>query len=248
LDAVLPWVLASAFVLLTLIVVGAVAWSLAMLRQPRVLVQTGHWREAAIAAERLGASPLRVFASVREEATHARAACLHLEGRLEESLEVIAKARDTPRRGRFADALALLEGAGLVMAGGDADDVRKAVERLEVACASSQSSPEDLLFLALALHAAGDSARAEATFVKAGTSRPSDAPSPKIYEPAFHYLRGLYLVKIGRSDDAAKDLETAAAGKISTIYVERAAALLPPREGARSDDPRSSLAPQVIDE
>ena len=99
------------------------------------------------------------------------------------------------------------------------------------------------------MHATGEPADAEATFVKAGRSRPKDAPSPRIYEPAFHYLRGLYLVKTGRAMEAAADLEVAAAGRMATIYVERARALVPPPGSQAAEvDPRSSLAPQVIDE
>lgn len=227
-------------VLLTLVVM-VVAWSLGLLRQPRSLVERGHWREASIAAERLGRSWLRFFPGVREEATHARAACLHLEGKLDESLAAL---RTLPDGGRLADSLALLEGANLVMGGGDA---RRAVDRLTTAGASPRSSPEDLLFLALAKHAAGDSAGADEIFAKVKPTRPKGAPSPRIYEPAFHYLRGLYLVKTNRAIEAAADLEAAASSPITTIYVERARALIPPPPNAEVD-PRSSLTPLVIDE
>lgn len=220
--------------LLTLGIVALMAWSLGLLRQPRALVQSGQWQAAAVAAQRLGESWLRIFPSVREEAAHARAACLHLEGKLDESLAASRALRDG----------ALLEGANLVMAGGDP---RRAVERLTVACASPRSSPEDLLFLALATHASGDDAAAKVLFERAGTTRPKGAPSPRIYEPAFHYLRGLYLLKTNRPGEAAADLEAAAAGSLSSIYVERARALLP-LQSSDDLDPRSSLTGQVIDE
>lgn len=235
------YLIVGSVVILTLAVVMVVAWSLGLLRQPRALVQSGHWREASIAAERLGQSWLRFFPGVREEATHARAACLHLEGKLDESLAAL---RALPDSGRLGDSLALLEGANLVMAGGDA---RRAVERLTTACASPRSSPEDFLFLALATHAAGDSTAAEAIFAKVEPTRPKGAPSPRIYEPAFHYLRGLYLVKTNRAIEAAADLEAAASSPITTLYVERARALIPPPPNAEAD-PRSSLTPLVIDE
>jgi tetratricopeptide (TPR) repeat protein len=218
----------------TLGIAAFMAWSLGMLRQPRALVQSGEWQAAAIAAQRLGESWMRIFPSVREAAAHARAACLHLEGKLDESLAASRELRDG----------ALLEGANLVMAGGDP---QRAVERLTVACASARSTPEDLLFLALATHSAGAAAAAEKLFEKAGATRPKNAPSPRIYEPAFHYLRGLYLVKTNRPDEAAADLEAAAESPITTIYVERARALLPVNRPADLD-PRSSLTGQVIDE
>jgi hypothetical protein len=240
-DGVVPYVIVGLVVVTTLVVVGFVSWSLGMLRHPRALAQRGHWSEAALAAARLGSSWLRLFPSVREEAGHARAACLHLQGKLAESLAVLAA---LPRAGRLSEAVALLEGANLVMIGGDP---RRAVERLELACASPRSSPEDLLFLALARHAAGDLAGAEITFVSAGRTRPAGAPSPRIYEPAFHYLRGLYLVKTGRAVEAAPELEAAASSPLGSIYVERARALTPPPPNEEGD-PRSSLTPQVIDE
>jgi hypothetical protein len=219
---------------LALGVVALMAWSLGILRQPRALVENGEWQAAAAAAQRLGESWLRIFPSLREEAAHARAACLHLEGKLDESLAASRALRDG----------ALLEGANLVMAGGDP---ARAVERLTVACASPRSSPEDLLFLALATHSAGDAAAAAKLFARAGATRPKGAPSPRIYEPAFHYLRGLYLLKVDRAADASPDLEAAAAGPVTTLYVERARALLPLHSSADLDT-RSSLTGQVIDE
>ncbi len=233
-DRVLLYTSVALLAVATLGVVALMAWSLGMLRQPRALVQSGQWQAAAIAAQRLGDSWLRIFPSVREETAHVRAACLHLEGKLDESLAASRTLRDG----------ALLEGANLVMMGGDA---RRAVERLTVACASPRSSPEDLLFLALATHSAGDVAAAASLFEKAGTTRPSGAPSPRIYDAAFHYLRGLYLMKTNRGVEAAADLEAAAAGPVTTIYVERARALLPLPFSADLD-PRSSLTGQVIDE
>ena len=241
----------SMVALATLVIVGLIAWSLGVLRQPRVLVERGQWREASVAAERLGASWLRLFPSVREEASYAQAACLHLEGKFDDSLATIAALRKRSPKGRFATAVALLEGANLVMSGGDA---RLAVDRLSAACApraaarGAEPLPEDLLFLALARLAAGDATSAEETFERAGVTRPKSAPSPGIYEPAFRYLRGLYLLKTSRADDAAKDLEAAASSAIVTVYVERARALAPPRSSSDDLEARTSLTPQVIDE
>jgi hypothetical protein len=201
-----------------------------------VLVQNGYWREAAVASERLGHSWLRLFPSVREEAAHARAACLHLEGRLEESLVASRALREG----------ALLEGANLVMLGRDPG---RAVERLTAACASPRALPEDHLFLALAKHAARDLPGAAQTFAGVARARPAAAPSPRIYEPAFRYLRGLYLLKTGRAEEAATDLAEAAASPVTTIYVERARALVTPAGSPTVDgDQRSSLTGQVIGE
>jgi hypothetical protein len=123
----------------------------------------------------------------------------------------------------------------------------RAVACLVIACASPRCSPEDLLFLALAKHAAGDVVGGEAVFVDVPRARPLTAPSPRIYEPAFRYLRGLYLLRTDRAEEAAADLAAAATSPIATLYVERARALVPPPPNEEGDA-RSSLAPQVIDE
>ena len=234
-DSPIPLVILGIASALALTSMLAIAWSLAILRKPRALVRGGYWREAAVAAARMGESWLRVFPSVREEAAHVRAACLHLEGNLEESLAACRALRDG----------ALLEGANLVMLGRDAE---RAVQRLTAACASPRSSPEDLLFLALAKHAAGDTAGAAETFALVARSRPKGAPSPRVYDPAFRYLRGLYLVETGRPGDARHDLEGAAASPVATVYVARARALLASERPPAGDDGdgRSSLTGQVV--
>ena len=229
-------VVVALIALVTVMAVAAIVRWLGLLRRPRVLVQDGYWREAATAAERLGQSWLGSFPSVREEAAHVRAACLHLEGKLEESLVASRGLREG----------ALLEGANLVMLGREAE---RAVERLAGACATPRSSAEDHLLLALAKHAAGDAAGAGEAFATVAPARPKGAPSPRIYEPAFHFLRGLYLLKTGRAAEAATDLGLAAASPITTIYVERARALVAADPSPTADaDARSSLTGQVIGE
>jgi hypothetical protein len=103
------------------------------------------------------------------------------------------------------------------------------------------------VLLALAKHAAGDLTGAEATFRDAPLTRPHGAPSPRIYDPALRYLRGLYLLKTDRPEEAAEDLAAAAQAPLTTLYVTRARALSPPPRRDEGD-PRSSLAPQVLDE
>jgi hypothetical protein len=245
-DSVLLAVLGVA-ALATLAALYVIAQSLALLRRPHALVETGQWEEARRAALDLGQSWLRLFPSVREDSAYARAACLHLEGKLDDSLGVL---REMPERARLAPAARLLEGANLVI--GERDPAR-AVECLTFACASPRSSAEDLLFLALAKVAVGDADGAEDAFHRAGTKRPKNAPSPSIYEPAFHYLRALYLVKTDREKEASSDLDAAAAGSVTTIYVERArerarAHAAPASSPGDEADSPASLSPQVIDE
>gem|GEM_PF-2314967 len=215
------------------------AHALWLLVRPTMRVREGDWRGASHAALRLERSHLRFLPGVRAGGEYTRALALHFEGRLEASLETCA-ARGT--NGPRPAPIALLEGANLVLA---SRDPARAEALLTAAC-SRRSPPEDLLLLALAKHAVGATDEAEALFRSAGTERRRGAPSPRLASPMFHYLRALYLVRTGRTSDATGDLEAAARGPITTVYVDRARALLAPANGDADDDPRSSLAPQVL--
>lgn len=198
----------------------------------------GRYAESRDAAARLLASWLRLFASAREGAAYARTLAFHLEGRLEEAL---ASAAELHGVRTVRSALRVVEGATLVLL--DRDPAR-AAELLAEAC-KHQALPEDLLLLAHARLALGQAEEAERLFSAAGPTRPHSAGWPTINAPAFHFLRGLYLLKTGRAAEARPDLERAAASPLTTVYVERARALLAAPEDSERD-PRSSLAPQVM--
>jgi len=214
------------------------AWSLFLLTRPTLFVRSGDWKAARTAAQALEVSWLRVLGGVRFGATYTRALVLHLEGQYEASIEICEKLDDASS----ARSVALLLGANLVMCGAEP---KLAVAALEKGI-GRDSAPEDILLLALAKQSTNDVVEAETLFVRAGTKRPVGA-WPRINEPVFHYLRGLYLMRTDRALEAKDDLEAAAAGSVLTTYVERARALLPPASTA-DVDPRSSLAGQVMDE
>ncbi|MBX3190745.1 MAG: hypothetical protein KF819_27350 [Labilithrix sp.] len=220
------------------------AWSFVVARRPKRLVAEGRWAEAQGAAERLERSWMRLSRGVRTGAIYTRALCLHLGGELDASLALLAtiEAPEKKDAGLF-HAASLLEAAGLVMVG---RDVGRAARMLE-SIGSPASPPEDTLLLAIAKHQLGDRAAADALFDRAGASRPPNAPWPRINEPVFHYLRGLYLLKTKGGAEAAADLDRAASAPVVSVYVQRARALVPPRPDPDLD-PRSSLAPQIIDE
>jgi hypothetical protein len=214
--------------------------SFVTLTRPWVRLSRGLWADARAAADRIDRSWLRVFPSARAGAAYARALALHLEGRLDEALAALGPLRDArPVR----SAVLVLEGATLVLA--DRDPARAAAALAE-AC-KAQALPEDLLLFAHARLAEGNREDAERLFAAAGTTRPVQAGWRSINEPTFHFLRGLYLRKVGRDAEATKDLELAAASPIGSVYVERARAILA-RPDDSEPDPRSSLAPQVMDE
>jgi hypothetical protein len=214
--------------------------SFTALTRPWWHLTRGEWGLAEEAALRLDRSWLRLFASARSTAAYTRALALHLEGRLEESL---AAAEPLRQAKALRSVHLVLEGANLVLLDREPE---RAAAALAEAC-KIQAMPEDLLFLAHARLALGERVEADRLFEAAGDRRPSRAGWPPINEPVFHFLRALYLMKTGRDAEAAKDLALAAGGPVTTVYVERARALSEPPADAESD-PRSSLAPQVVED
>lgn len=210
-----------------------VVWIGASIWRPTMFVMNGHWEAARIAADRVEQSFLRSMPGALPSARYARSLAYHLEGDFERSLATI------PEKGE------ILEAANLVMLN---REPKRAVSLLQKICEKKDVPAEDLLFYAVAQHMAGKRTKALATFERAGTTRPKNAPWPRLNEPVFHYLRALYLVRTGRATEAQRDLEIAAASPIPTIYVLRARALLPPTSSARELERRSSLDAQVMDE
>jgi tetratricopeptide (TPR) repeat protein len=208
-------------------------WTTELVGRPERLVRDGNWRAARVAADRLEGSVLRGLPGVADAARYTRALCLHLEGDFEASLAGLATVRVTNKM-RYA--LRTLEAANLVLLGRDAE---RAVAALQEAC-KIQQWPEDTLLLALALQSLGRREDAEDLFVRAGKERPKRAPSPKINDAVFHFLRALYLMRTERGGVAMADLKSAVRSPVSSAYVARARALLPP-EPSPDDDPQSSL-------
>lgn len=236
--------------------------------------QRGRYREARAINERIAKSWLALAPSVRDGARYGVALTLHLEGDFDRTLDVLGA---IPRRRldkNLTYAVSSLEATTLILL---ERDLARAVTLLEDV-ASVHQPPEDLLFLAHAKHCVGDVASAEALLSKVGTTRGASAwgaerprhseatdvarakrgllgvkigrtflIEPKAtHEGIFHAMRGLLLVKLGRSEEAAKAFELAAAVPLQNWYTERARALLP--KAGDDENPRSSLAPQVIEE
>ena len=157
-------------------------------------------------------------------------------------------------------AICSIEAANLVLL--DRDHAR-ASKLLEEAAAILRP-PEDILLAALAKLGQGATAEAEGLFIAAGASSPHEYTGPRRggarlrmgsvllmedrrqQEAIFHALRGLYLVKVGRSSDAQRELDIAAKSPLPNIYVDRARAMLQASGITDEDDPRSSLAPQIV--
>lgn len=213
--------------------------------------QLGRYREARAINERIAKSWLALFPSIRDGARYGVALTLHLEGDFDRVMEVLA---EIPRKrlDRNLDyAVSSLEATTLILLSRDLERAASAFERIAVI----HQPPEDLLFLAHAKHDLGDVAGAETLLARVGTSRGASAVKigrtflvePKAtHEGIFHTMRGLLLIKLGRTDEAAAAFALAAAIPLQNWYTERARGLLPK---ARDDEnPRSSLAPQVIEE
>ncbi len=231
---------AAFFVVVPLViaVLAAIVWIGASVWRPTMFVMNGHWEAARIAADRIETGWLRAVPGALAAAHHARALGFHLEGRFEESL--VATKYVTSGKDRD-----VLEAANLVMLN---REPKRAVHLLEPLCTASTTAAEDVLLFAVAQHMAGRRTKAQQAFERAGAARAKNAPWPRLNEPVFHYLRALYLVRVGRATDAQDDLRIAASSLVRTAYVDRAKALLPPTSSARDVDPRSSLDAQVMGE
>jgi len=221
--------------------------------QPARLLLAGRHAEARVAAERLERSWMRVFRGIRHAARYAIGCALHLEGDLEGSLDALTSLEGERLRGNMRYAVCSIQAANLVLLG---RDHARATALLDEA-GQIHRPPEDILLAAHARLALGEKEAAASLFARAGTERtPVDRlrmgnlvllEDRRQQEAIFHALRGLYLVKIGCETEAQHDLDIAAKSPLANVYVERARAMLQ-ASSVDSVDPRSSLAPQVVDE
>jgi hypothetical protein len=212
--------------------------------------QRGRYAEARAIHERIGRSWLAIVPSTRYATTYGVALTFHLEGNFDRALETLAALPRDRLDKNLTYAVSSLEASTLVLLDRDFGRAATLLETI----ASIHRPPEDLLFLAHAKHGLGDTASAEALLADVGTARGASSGKlgrtilvePKAtHEGIFHAMRGLLLVKLGRSDEAVKAFELAAAVPLQNWYTERARALLP--KVTDDENPRSSLAPQVIE-
>lgn len=237
--------------LLALLLWGVVARDAWRAWQPARLLLAGRYADARAAAERLSRSWMRVLPGVRMTARYTIACALHLEGDLEGSLAALERAAPATKtlRGNLLYAVRSIEAANLILL--DRDHAR-ASALLEEA-GRVHRPPEDVLLSAHARLGLGDEREAEELFATAGKDPGGDRvrlgavvllEGGRQREAIFHFLRGLFLVKVGRSDEARRDLEIAARSPIDSVYVRRARAMLAP--SAPDVEGPSSVAPQVV--
>lgn len=214
------------------------------------LVSRGRYREAREANERLARSWLALLPSVRSGARYSIAVTRHMEGDFEGALRTLAGIDRRSLDRNLAYAVSSLEATGLVLVGRDLERAAALLER----AAAIHRPPEDLVILAHARHGLGDVEAAEQLLARAGAARTTGVvrlgrtllvEDRAHHAAVFHTMRGLLLVKLGRTEEALADFRAAAAAPLTNWYTARAHALLPP-PGA-DVDPRSSLAPQVIE-
>ncbi len=194
---------------------------------------------------------MRIFRSVRAASRIVTASAFHMEGKHEESLKAIEGLSTSDRErldptSRYA--IASIEAANLVLLPRDLARAAKLLEDIR----EIYEPPEDILLYAHAKHGLGDEAAAEKLLERAGSRREGGRvllgrvvllENKKQREVIFHTLRGLLLIKLGRTDEALEDFARSAAIPTPGWYSDRARALLPPKGG--DFDPRSSLAPIV---
>jgi tetratricopeptide (TPR) repeat protein len=241
-----------AFGVLPLLVAALLVRDVVRLTRPMVLIGAGRYGEARLAGERLGRSWMAIVPSIRRAARYSVASSLHLEGDLDGSLRVLAERPLAEVDANLRYAVLSLEAANLVLA---RRDLPRAVAALTEA-RKLHECPEDLLFFANALADLGRDEEAAELVEQAGTEpgafrvrfgRTITIDAKALKTTMFHYLRGRYLVQVGRAAEAGSDLEIAARSPHKNVYARRARDLLA-RAPESDPDPRSSLAPQVMDE
>lgn len=223
--------------------------------QPAKAMLAGRYAEARALASKLEQSWMRILPGVRASMRYTIASALHLEGDLEGSLTTLATVDRKRLDPQLRYAAASLEAANLVLVGRDPARVVTLIEEVR----ETRHPAEDRLLLAHAKHDLGDADSAEAIVDEATDQRTRNertkAPLGRVLlafderqrDAIFHVLRGLYFVKVGKAELAVKDFEIAAKSAVPSIYTDKARSLIP-RKNAGEADPRSSLAPQVIDE
>lgn len=239
-----------ALLLALLVLWGVVARDAWRAWQPARLLLAGRYADARAAAERLSRSWMRVLPGVQLTARYTIACALHLEGDFEGSLAALEPPTAMKAlRGNLLYAVRSIEAANLILL--DRDHAR-ASALLEEA-GRVHRPPEDVLLSAHARLGLGDERGAEELFAAAGKDPGGGhvrlgavllVEGGRQREAIFHFLRGLFLVKVGRSAEAQRDLEIAARSPIDSVYVQRARAMLAP--STPEVDGPSSLAPQVV--
>lgn len=198
------------------------------------LLVSGHYIEAKSVAERVERSWMRVFPSVRAANRYTVGCALHLLGDLEGSLAALEPLRGQQKSADLAYAIASIQAANLVLLGRDPP---RALALLDEA-AKVHRAPEDLLLAAHAHRSLGRIDEAMKLFDEAGLEGRAE------HHAIFHYLRGQFLLELGRPEEARRDLEAAARAHRPSVYTERARALVAmPTDEVEGP---SSLAPQVV--
>jgi len=222
--------------LATLAAVVAIAWSLGMLRQP---ARSRAGRLLARGRGRVRAPRAELAARLSERARGGRARARRLPAPRGQARGVAHCQPCAPRRRRCSRARTWSCSVAIRSAPWSASrsPARRARARRPRTISSSRSRST----------AASDTSGAEETFRTVARDRPDNAPSPRIYEPAFRYLRGLYLLKAGRAEEAAEDLAAASASPVTTTLrrarasPRRAAVVVVVARRRRRTPPRSPV-------
>lgn len=233
-----------------LIVLVLLLWFGRRNSRPARLMMRGRFEEARTDLEQLLGSWMGALPGVAAASRYNLACCLIYQGRFEESLIAVEElgAKRLPPNMQYA-ILSLKAGALLMLERNPADVLRRLDEASRV-----READYDLLRRAHALLSLGKTADAMSAFERAavigqgstlGTTRLVDG---EITQSLSAYLRGWFLHRLGRRDDARLDLVRAAQSPCVTVYVERARVLLASYDAPAIDEAeaRSTLAPHVV--
>lgn len=184
----------------------------------------------------------RFLASVRYSAAYNQALCLRMERRIEESLRMLKAIPldECDRNMRYAVETSLA--SNIVLLGQDPETAIAALDRVR----EIRETAEDLLILAHAELSRGNREIAQQHFNEASTApdqrlaialKSSLIPDRELEEVSKAFLRGWYLCRIGRDDEARLLLDWIATSKLDTIYRHRAQELLDELDEEKPDTP-----------
>lgn len=220
-----------------------------LIRPQRRLFQ-GRYRDAFAAADALRKSWLRVFPNVGRTSRYTMALALHLDGALDDALDILTTLGAERLDDNLRYAVRSLEAGTLVLLGRDPERARAAIDEAR----RIRETREDVLIAALASFEVGTSEDAQALFARAETMvEPARTKLgmtmllsvPTLKRTIEATLRALYLHRAGRAAEARRDLEIALASPHANVYVGRARELLAPGVPGPDDVP-PSLRPHVL--
>ncbi len=217
---------------LIILLLSLVALALLALRDlyrnlgPSWLCARGRYREA----RRLAARPFwqkRLFASVRDSLRYTEISCLHMEGRLEESLELLRALRHDKLDRNLSYAIDTVEAGNLVLLDRESERAIECIARAR----EVMDTTGNLLVQAHAELSRGNTETAQHLFAQATSAEPGGVKAglkvvlvhvAEAESMSDAFLRGWFHHRLGQPETAAADLTQAMSSPLDNVYRQRA--------------------------